>query len=170
MVVSQALTAGTPAAASGMDTARNAMQSAISADRRIWLRIMNFVLSCPNRSFHLGLPGPIQFTPSRHPAILANAVTGPGGSMPPRMGAAHRAPQPERQVHGAAMYTDQCQRLRNRIQDSKEKPDENECGFIDAHDLLPHGWVRDGGETAPRLQLYQGGLLSGQLEKFTGHH
>src|SRR5450759_3867174 len=115
---------------------------------------------------------------------------------PPRKGAAQGAPQPKRlrygvrtvagrlrparrpycpplnfgSTDGASMYTDQCQRLRNRIQDSKEKPDENDCGFIDGNDLLPHGWVRDGGETAPRLQLYQGGLLSGRLEEFTGHH
>src|ERR1039457_475889 len=40
MVVSQTFTAGTSAAVSGMDSARNTVKSAMSADRRNWLRII----------------------------------------------------------------------------------------------------------------------------------
>src|ERR1019366_469073 len=40
MVVSQTFTAGTSAAVSGMDSARNTVKSAISTDRRNWLRII----------------------------------------------------------------------------------------------------------------------------------
>src|ERR1035437_5058948 len=44
MVVSQTFTAGTSAAVSGMDSARNTVKSAMSADRRNWLRIIKMYL------------------------------------------------------------------------------------------------------------------------------
>jgi hypothetical protein len=41
MVVSQTFTAGTSAAVSGVDSARNSVKSAISAEKRIRLRMIN---------------------------------------------------------------------------------------------------------------------------------
>jgi hypothetical protein len=45
MVVSQTFTAGTSAAESGMDSARNTVKSAISAERRVRLRIIKIDLN-----------------------------------------------------------------------------------------------------------------------------
>src|ERR1035441_1059487 len=63
MVVSQTFTGGTAAAAAaGMDGARNARQSAISADGRIWLRGMSVVLSRDYWTLFSSVPHPLELS------------------------------------------------------------------------------------------------------------